>query len=430
MEIAKAKCNSITTNNDTLLLCEENLAKLLYDLNCSFDELNKIQSEALLIEEYQDLVSKGKDQFKSEIESLLPNVILGSTDGKLTEEELNSLIAHAQRKIEQLHLKLEEQQALEITHIGNAVEIQQIEDEKQANITLTRELEKQLLDFDIAKQKLVKELNLQHEDDLRQQLSRQASAQFDHLRNVLKVQEIELKENLEEIYNEKIKDGKNVLREKMDDYTNQLKGINEVLDGRSEYEVKALKSQQMWLSCQKVFDKFETKDQVIIKLSHDDFESISKASDGNALVETSLSTIPSEAFDIGVTSPDVLKDRFKKVDQICRRVALIDETGGSPYRYVLSYLHSLFIFGKSKIYDRSEDIPSEGLSTFIIMDNAAYYLDQGNVEQAAKFLNQLKGESFLMAKDWLDDARLYLETKQALTILLTYASASGLGCFN
>jgi len=399
-------------------------------LNCTFDELNKVQSEASMVEEYRDLVNKGKEIFKKEIESLLPNVKLGETAGRMTEEELNSLIAHAQQRIEQLNLKLEEQQVLEITHVDTAIEKQRIEDERQANIILTRELEKQLLDFDILKQKLTKELNTVHESDVRHQLSRQAAAHSDHLRGVLKIQEIELRENFEELSNERIREEKTILREKMDEYFNQLKGIKEVLDDRNQYEIEAQQSQQLWLSCQKIVDKFEIKDQECIKLSIDDFKSISEASNGNELIDTTINSIPKEAFEIGLASSEVLRKRFEKVNQICRRVALVDETGGSPYTFFISFLHSLFIFGKSKIYQSSEDIPSDGLSTFIVLDNAAHYLQEGNIDIAVRFVNQLNGESFLRAKDWLNDARLYLETQQALTILLTCASASGLSCLS
>jgi len=218
----------------------------------------------------------------------------------------------------------------------------------------------------------------------------------------------------------------------MDNYSNQLIGIDQVLDDRSEYENEANRSHTMWLSCQKVIDKFASasKDQQIIKLSSDDFETILIAANGNELIDTTISTIPKEAFEIGLNTPEILQKRFEKVDQICRRVALIDETGGSPYKYFLSYLHSLFIFGKNKIYNNTEEIPSNGLSTFIILDNAAYYLRNGNIELAVKFVNQLSGESLLRAKDWLNDARLYLETEQALNILITCASAAGLGCLS
>lgn len=42
-------------------------------------------------------------------------------------------------------------------------------------------------------------------------------------------------------------------------------------------------------------------------------------------------------------------------------------------------------------------------------------------------MNQLKGESRKAAGDWIVQARLHLETKQAADALLAFASATGLG---
>ena len=97
--------------------------------------------------EYRDLVKKGREQFRKELEGIMPEVqikkrigkslkclrcflvvinhlteetgdinimvfILGfcSAGGRMTEEELNSLIAHAHRRIDQLQKQLAEQQ--------------------------------------------------------------------------------------------------------------------------------------------------------------------------------------------------------------------------------------------------------------------------------------------------------------------------------
>ena len=45
----------------------------------------------------------GRDQFEAEVRSLLPEVKLGETSDKLTQDELNLLLAHAHRKV--LHLQ-------------------------------------------------------------------------------------------------------------------------------------------------------------------------------------------------------------------------------------------------------------------------------------------------------------------------------------
>lgn len=107
-------------------------------------------------------------------------------------------------------------------------------------------------------------------------------------------------------------------------------------------------------------------------------------------------------------------------------MALIDETRNSLYQYLLSYLQSLLVFEPKQVKPPSE-LTSEDLDTFKLLSYASYCIEHGDLELAAKFINQLKGESRRVAQDWLKEARLTLETKQVINILSAYASAVGLG---
>jgi hypothetical protein len=93
------------------------------------------------------------------VPSLYTWTILFSTLGKkLTEEELNSLIAHAHQQIEQLQHQLAEQQALGQKHLDDAIEKQRKEDEHLTNQVLEVELQKQKSQFEIQKQIWVRKI--------------------------------------------------------------------------------------------------------------------------------------------------------------------------------------------------------------------------------------------------------------------------------
>lgn len=55
-----------------------------------------------------------------------------------------------------------------------------------------------------------------------------------------------------------------------------------------------------------------------------------------------------------------------------------------------------------------------------------YWIERGNLIQALKYMNLLKGASRYVASDWLKEARLLLETQQATNTLMAHAAASGL----
>lgn len=58
--------------------------------------------------------------------------------------------------------------------------------------------------------------------------------------------------------------------------------------------------------------------------------------------------------------------------------------------------------------------------------DSRYYLDRGDFKMTLRYMNLLKGASRCIAKDWMNEARILLETQQAVDALLAYAGANGL----
>ena len=83
-------------------------------LSAQLDELNtlaqKARNESRILNQYKDLIDKSRQQFAHEMKSILPDIDLHAKESKLTEDELNALIAHAHLKVDQLRRQLTEQQ--------------------------------------------------------------------------------------------------------------------------------------------------------------------------------------------------------------------------------------------------------------------------------------------------------------------------------
>ena len=62
--------------------------------------------------------------------------------------------------------------------------------------------------------------------------------------------------------------------------------------------------------------------------------------------------------------------------------------------------------------------------TFILITHDC--IQRGDIEQAARELNQLKGVPKQVVRDWLHDARAYLEVQQAVAVLNAYIGVLGL----
>ena len=93
--------------------------------------------------------------------------------------------------------------------------------------------------------------------------------------------------------------------------------------------------------------------------------------------------------------------------------------------YALSYLQSLLIVSwrfVGRIRGEGET-GDHDLDPFAILERAETCMRQGDIESAVRYVNLLRGESRNVARDWLHDARSYLETAQAVRLMSEYIAA-------
>lgn len=197
--------------------------------------------------------------------------------------------------------------------------------------------------------------------------------------------------------------------------------------GHAVAEEEARKAHQLWLSVEalKYCMRTASGDSPTEPLESA-VKAIKASCSDNAFTEALMAALPQESLTRGVYSEEALRARFYTVQKLAKRVAMIDETRNSLYQYFLSYLQSLLLFHPQQMKPPAELSPDD-LDTFKLLSYASYCIEHGDLELAAKFVNQLKGESRRVAHDWLTEARMTLETKQIVDILTAYASAVGLG---
>lgn len=115
--------------------------------------------------------------------------------------------------------------------------------------------------------------------------------------------------------------------------------------------------------------------------------------------------------------------------KVCH-VALVPEENAGVLSYLASHLFSGFRFRRHGLV-AGDDV----LSTIA---RAEYYLNEKDLDSAARELNQLKGPAKTLLHDWLEAARRRLEVEQALEVsfdcvcsfALNKANPYSLGCSN
>lgn len=127
------------------------------------------------------------------------------------------------------------------------------------------------------------------------------------------------------------------------------------------------------------------------------------------VVRAAIDSINPAAYQNGVATHTQLVERFRRLAGQVRRAALLPEDAGIA-AHAGNWVLSKLMFRKTGL--------AQGSDVESILAKTETYLEEGNVDCAAREMNQLSGWARTLAMDWLREARLVLEVQQALDVLL------------
>jgi len=431
--IADCRKNDECSDNSELDKAEESANLMIYHLDQAKAKVEAVETEAVAMEKFRDIVEAGKEEFHKEMASIMPDVELGEKSGKLSEYELNMFITHAYKKVLFLQQEVAKQQTLEQAKLSKALEIQKREIETIALQHKEEELGKQAREMKEDQDKKISKIRKEAEEQQSSHLKRQAAAHTDHVNDMLAIQKEEMNRRHEHQLEEQASDMKKAHTDTLTSLSASLSGLTTALEARSSSDGSSLAAQSLWLACNTLKNTVNagnidaaTWDEKLKPLIEEVGQVKLVAGNGDEFTSAILGSLSPVALERGVFTEDSLKEKFCKVERVARQVASIGEEGGSLLAFGLSYLQSLLMVDISKRAptETLEKMDLSAISATDLINLARHNLDRGNLAQAVQLMSQLKGEPGRVATDWLDEARLTLETQQVVEALLVYSQAN------
>ncbi|KAK0630201.1 mitochondrial inner membrane protein Mitofilin [Bombardia bombarda] len=137
----------------------------------------------------------------------------------------------------------------------------------------------------------------------------------------------------------------------------------------------------------------------------------------DAVVDAAIASINPTAYQRGISPPAELVDRFRRVATEVRKASLLPEDAGVA-SHASSYVLSKLLFKKQGLA-AGDDVES-------ILTRTQTYLEEGDLDNAAREMNGLSGWAKTLSRDWLGEVRKVLEVQQALEVIQTEARLQSL----
>lgn len=175
-------------------------------------------------------------------------------------------------------------------------------------------------------------------------------------------------------------------------------GWNDVVDAN-------LKTQQLHVAVESVRASLEdaTHPKPFIK----ELVALKEIAADGAVVDAAIGSINPVAYQRGISSPSYLIDRFRRVAGEVRKASLLPEDAGVA-SHASSWVLSHVMFKKQGL--------AEGSDVESILTRTQTFLEEGDLDAAAREMNGLQGWAKTLSRDWLGEVRKVLEVQQALDV--------------
>lgn len=244
-----------------------------------------------------------------------------------------------------------------------------------------------------------------YRERLRNELDRSHRIEEQRLRNELLEQAIEMKRKFIGEIEERVENERNGRLGRLQELSDSVDELSKLSAGWGEIIDANLKTQHIHIALEAIRAAYESPEQPKPFLR--EMAALKEVANDDEVVRAAIASINPRAYQVGVSTPSQLVDRFRRVAEEVRKAALLPESAGVA-GHAASWVLSKVLFRKQGLA-QGDDIES-------ILTRTETFLEEGDVDSAAREMNQLRGWGRRLAQDWLKEARLLLEVQQAVEV--------------
>ncbi|KAI2641077.1 mitochondrial inner membrane protein Mitofilin [Xylaria nigripes] len=222
-------------------------------------------------------------------------------------------------------------------------------------------------------------------------------------KNQLVKQAVELKRQFLKDIQSQVEVERNGRLSKLEHLSSAVKELEQLTTGWNDVVDANLRTQQLHVAVEAVrasLDDAEHPRPFVRELV-----ALKEIASEDSVVNAAIGSINPSAYQRGIATTSQLIDRFRRVASEVRKASLLPDDAGVA-SHASSWVLSKVMFQKQGLAV-GDDVES-------ILTRTRIYLEEGNLDAAAREMNGLQGWAKTLSRDWLSEVRKVLEVQQAL----------------
>lgn len=251
----------------------------------------------------------------------------------------------------------------------------------------------------------MKKVRENYEERTKVLLEREQKLNEEKLANQLLEQAVALKKDFVTEVQDHVEKERESRLGKLSDLSAAVAEIEKLTTGWNDVVDSNLKTQQLHVAVEAVRASLEdsTHPRPFIR----ELVALKEIASDDAVVNAAIASVNPTAYQRGISTSAQLIDRFRRVANEVRKASLLPDEAGVA-SHASSWVLSHVMFKKQGLAD-GNDVES-------VLTRTQTYLEEGDLDAAAREMNGLDGWAKTLSKDWLGEVRKVLEVQQALDV--------------